>query len=124
MPACRCAGVEVGRLDIAADAEFAAGGAHDGEVADDQRRDRQCLPESWLRDLALPGDFAGRLVDGEHAAVERNRDHLVLPQRHAAVVEAATGDVAGPGAAGAGGGRRLALDVEVACYHLTGLCYL
>ena len=96
------AGVEVGRLDIAADAELAAGGADDGEVADDQRRHGQGFAERRIGDLALPHDFAGRLVDGEHAAVERDRDHLVLPQRDAAVVDAAAGDVAGPGAVGAG----------------------
>src|SRR6202030_3969852 len=85
-----------------ADAELAAGGADNGEIADHQRRNGQRFPERRVGDLALPGDFAGRLVDGEHAAVERNGDHLVLPQRDAAVVDTAAGDVAGPGAVGAG----------------------
>ena len=98
----RLAGVEIGRLDIAADAELAAGGADDREVAHDQRRDGQRLAERGIGDLALPHLLAGRLVDGEHAAVERDRDHLVLPQRDAAVVDAAAGDVAGPGLVGAG----------------------
>src|SRR5208282_4556458 len=39
---------------------------------------------------------------GEHAPVEGDRDHLVLPQRDAAVVDAAAGDVTGPRAVGAG----------------------
>src|SRR5262249_6240857 len=85
----RFAGVEVGRLDVAADAEFAAGGADDGEIADDQRSDGQRLAERGLGDLALPDHFAGLLVDREHAAVQCDRDHLVLPQRDAAVVDAA-----------------------------------
>ena len=76
----RLAGVEVGRLDEAADAELAAGGADDGEVADDQRRDGQRLADRGIGDLALPHHFAGRLVDREHAPVERDRDDLVLPQ--------------------------------------------
>ena len=42
--------------------------------------------------------FAGCLVHREHAAVERDRDHLVLPQGDAAIVDAAAGDVACPGA--------------------------
>src|SRR5579883_3064007 len=98
----RLAGVEIRRLDEAADAEFAAGGAHNGEVADDERRDGKRLPHRWVGDLAFPRDFAGRLVDREHAAVERDRNHFVLPQRDAAVVNAAAGDVAGPRAVGPG----------------------
>src|SRR6266436_6169116 len=96
------AGVEVGRLDEAANAEFAARSAHDGKVADDQRRDGERLADGRVRDLAFPDHFAGRLVDGEHAPIERDGNHLVLPQRHAAVVDPAAGDVAGPGAVGAG----------------------
>src|ERR1700730_13482450 len=99
---CRLAGVEVGRLDIAADAEFAAGSTHDGEVAHDERRDGERLPDGGVGHLALPCDFTGLLVDGEHAAVERDRDHLVLPQRDAAIVDAAAGNIARPGAVGAG----------------------
>ncbi len=98
----RLAGVEVGRLDEAADAEFAAGGADDGDVADDQRRNGENLGVCGVGDLALPHDFAGRLVDGEHAAVEGDRDDLVLPQGDAAVVDAAAGDVASPGSISAG----------------------
>src|SRR6266852_163833 len=98
----RLAGVEIGRLDEAADAEFAAGGAHDGEVADDERRNGERLADRRIRDLALPDDFTRRLVDREHAPVERDGNHLVLPQRDAAVVDAAAGDVTGPGAVGAG----------------------
>src|SRR5258708_38105280 len=94
----RLAGVEIGRLDEAADAEFAAGGADDSKVADDQRRNGQRLADGGVGDLALPGDFAGRLVDREHAAIKRDGNHLVLPQRDAAVVDAAAGDIAGPGA--------------------------
>src|SRR5262249_40287955 len=56
---CRLAGVEVCRLDEAADAELAAGRADDGEVADDERRDGQRLADGGLRDLALPDHFAG-----------------------------------------------------------------
>src|SRR6202011_2927018 len=56
------AGVEVGRLDIAADAELAAGGADDREIADDERRGCQRLADRRLGDLALPYDFAGCLV--------------------------------------------------------------
>ena len=51
-----------------------------------------------IGDLALPHLLAGRFVEGEHAAVERDRNDLVLPERDAAVVDAAAGDVAGPGA--------------------------
>ena len=42
------------------------------------------------------------LVDREHAPVEGDRDHLVLPQGDAAVVDAAARHVTGPGAVGAG----------------------
>src|SRR5262249_18389036 len=58
-PPCGLAGVEVGRFDIAADAELAAGGADDGEVADDQRRDRQRFADRGVGDLALPNHLAG-----------------------------------------------------------------
>src|SRR6266446_4915763 len=98
----RLAGVEVGCLDEAADAEFAAGGADDGKVADDQRRNGGRLSDRRIRDLAFPHHFARCLVDREHAPVECDGNHLVLPQRDAAVVDAAAGDVAGPGAVGAG----------------------
>src|SRR5262249_31609750 len=96
------AGIEVGGVDPAADAELAAGAADDGDVADDQRRDGERLGDGGIGDLALPHHLAGRLVEREQAAVERDRDHLVLPQGHAAIVDAAAGHVAGPGAVGAG----------------------
>ena len=96
------AGVEVGGVDPAADAELAAGAADDREIANDQRGEREGLGDRRIRDLALPHHLAGRLVEREQAAVERDRDDLVLPQRHAAVVDAAAGHVAGPGAVGAG----------------------
>src|SRR5205807_10284768 len=96
------AGVEIGGVDIAADAELAARRADDRDVADDQRRDGERLTQRRVGDLALPHDLAGRLVGSDQTAVERDRDHLVLPQRDAAVVHAAAGDVARPGAIGAG----------------------
>ncbi len=102
------AGIEIGRLDEAADAELAAGGAHDREVADDQRRHRQSFAERRIGDLALPGDLTGRFVDREHASVERDRDHLVFPQRDAAIVHAAACNIAGPSAVY--GGIHLPLD--------------
>src|SRR6202011_3137774 len=46
------------------------------------------------------------------AAVERNRDDLVLPQRDATIVDAAAGDIAGPHAAAAG--VELPLDLALA----------
>src|SRR5262249_16055933 len=73
------AGVEVGCLDVTADTEFTTGGAHDGKVAHDQRRDGQRLTDGRFGDLALPHHFAGLLVDGEHAPVERDGDDFVLP---------------------------------------------
>jgi hypothetical protein len=39
----RLAGVEVGRFDVAANAELAAGGADNREVAHDERRDSDGL---------------------------------------------------------------------------------
>src|SRR5262245_56612079 len=96
------AGVEVGAVEEAADAVFAAGSAHDGDIAHDQGSRGQRLGDCRIGDLALPGNLTGRLVDGNEPAVERDRDHLVLPQRHAAVVDAAAGDVAGPGLVGLG----------------------
>ena len=98
----RLAGVEVGRLDIPADPEFAARRAHDRKVPDDQRCQGERLAQRRLGDLALPHDFTSCLVDGEHAPVERDGNHLVLPQRDAAVVDAAAGDVTRPRAVGAG----------------------
>src|SRR5262249_21973784 len=98
----RLAGVEVGRLDEAADAEFSAGDPDNGRVANNQRRARQHLRDRGLGDLALPQHVAGRLVDVEQSAVERNGNDLVLPQGDATVVDAAAGDVARPGAVGAG----------------------
>src|SRR5713101_7283649 len=74
----RLAGIEVGRLDEAADAEFAAGGADDRKVSDDERRYGERLADRGIRDLALPRHFAGRLADREHATVERDGNHLVL----------------------------------------------
>src|SRR5262249_14705471 len=96
------AGVEVGGVDPAADAEVAAGRADDGEIADHQRRDSQRFGDGGIGDLAFPVHLAGGLVQREQAAVEGNRDHLVLPQRNAAVVDAAAGDVPGPRAVDAG----------------------
>src|SRR5262249_33850148 len=68
------AGVEIGRLDVAADPELAAGRADDREVTHDQRGNGERLAERRLGDLAFPYDFAGRLVDGEHAAIEGDRN--------------------------------------------------
>jgi hypothetical protein len=45
----------------------------------------------------FPHLLAGRLVDGKEPAVERDRDHLGPSQRHTAVVDAAAGNIAGPG---------------------------
>src|SRR5262249_35419875 len=98
----RLAGVEVGRLDEAADAEFAPGGADDRKVADDERRNGERLADCRVGNLALPHHFAGLLVDREHAAIEGDGDHLVLPQCDATVVDAAAGHVTGPGAVSAG----------------------
>ena len=96
------AGVEVGGVDPATDAELAAGAADDREIANDQWGERQGLGDRWIRDLALPHHLAGRLVEREQAAIERDRDDLVLPQRHAAVVDTAASHVAGPCAIRAG----------------------
>ena len=68
----RLAGVEFGRLDEAPDASFPAGVPNDGEIADDERCDSERLSQRRVGNLALPGDFAGRFVDGKHAAVEGN----------------------------------------------------
>src|SRR5262249_22168928 len=95
-------GIEVGAVDEAADAVFTAGSTDDRHVAHDQGRERQRLGDRRVGDLALPGDLAGGLVGGDEPAIERDRDHLVLPQRDAAVVDAAAGDVAGPGLVGLG----------------------
>src|SRR5438477_8939609 len=74
------AGVQVGALDEAADAVFAAGGADDRHVAHDQRRGGQRLGDGGIGNPPLPHLLAGRFVDGEQATIERDRDHLVLPQ--------------------------------------------
>src|SRR6185295_5941167 len=92
----------IGPVDPAANAIFTAGAADDRNVAHDQRRSSQRFGNCRIGDLALPDDLAGRLVDGDQPAVERDRDHLVLPERHAAVVDAAAGDITGPGLVGLG----------------------
>ena len=114
------AGVEVGAVDEAADAELAPGGADDSNVAHDQRCRGQRLGDRRIGDLALPGDLAGRLVDGDQPAVERDRDHLVLPQCDAAVVDAATGDITGPGLVGLGVHAPLEGALLAAC-HVDGV---
>src|SRR5262249_23628286 len=96
------AGVEVGAVDEAADTIFTAGAADDGDVAHDQWRSSERLGDCRIGDLALPGDLAGRLVDGDQPAVERDRDHLVLPQRNATVVDTAAGHITRPGLVGLG----------------------
>src|SRR5262249_4243125 len=63
------AGVEVGGVDPAADAEFAPGRSDDGEIADDQRRHRHRFAHSRLSCLAFPYLFAGGAVEGEDAPV-------------------------------------------------------
>src|SRR3954471_12954529 len=94
--------IEVGAVDPATNAVFAAGRTDDGHVANDQWCQRDRFGDGGFRDLAFPHLFAGRLVEREHAAVERDRNDLVLPERDAAVVDAATGDVASPGLIGFG----------------------
>src|SRR5262249_15907772 len=98
----RLAGVEVRRLDEAPNAVFAPGSADDGKVADDEGWHGKRFGDRRVGDLALPGDFAGRLVDREHAAIKRIGNHLVLPQRNATVVDAAAGHVASPRAVSTG----------------------
>src|SRR5712671_1061935 len=95
-------GIEVGRVDPAADAEFAAGRPDDGKITYDQRRERHSFAKRRLRRLALPCEFAGCAVDRENAPVERDRDHLVLPQGDAAVVDATARHIASPHAIDAG----------------------
>src|SRR5499427_6805137 len=95
---CLLAGVEIGRVDPAADAEFAAGRADDRAVANDERGERHSLAQGWLRHLALPKLFAGRPVERKDTAVQGNRDDFVLPQRDAAIIDAAARHIAGPGA--------------------------
>src|SRR5215813_2417306 len=98
----RLAGIEVGSFDEAADAVFAAGGTDNGDVSHDQRRVREGLADGGVGDLALPHLFAGLFFEHEQAATERDRDDLVLPQRDAAIVDAAAGDVGGPSLVGLG----------------------
>src|SRR5262245_58894121 len=93
-------GVEVGALDEAADAVLAAGGADDRDVAHNEGSMRERLADRRIGDLALPDLLSGRLVDREQPAIERNGNDLVLPERHAAIVDAAAGDVRRPGAIG------------------------
>ena len=92
------AGIEIGGINEAANAELAAGGADNGEVTHHQRRHGDGLAQRRIGDLAFPNLLAGGLVQLEHPAIERDRYDLVLPQRHAAVIDAATGDIARPGA--------------------------
>src|SRR5439155_16706797 len=93
-------GIEVGAVDEAADAVFAAGRAGDCHVAHDQRCRSDGFGDTRIGDPAFPDLLAGRLVDREQPAVERDRDHLVLPQGDATVIDAAAGDIAGPGLVG------------------------
>src|SRR5262249_56845630 len=93
---CLLAGIEVGRVDPAADTEFATGRADDGEVADDERGERHRLAERRLRGLALPHNLAGRTIESEDAAIERDCNDLVFPQHDAALWYAAARDSAGP----------------------------
>src|SRR5262249_21377991 len=92
------AGVEVGRVDPAANAVFAAGGADDAEVSDHERREGHCLAHRRIGNLALPDLLAGRAIERDQAAVESGGNDLVLPKRHATIVDAAAGDVARPDA--------------------------
>src|SRR5204863_7128286 len=48
------AGVQVGALDEAADAVFAASGTDDRHIAHDQRGERDCFSDAGIGDLALP----------------------------------------------------------------------
>ena len=73
------AGVQVDAFNETPDAEFTAGRAHNTDVANHQRRERERLADAGVGNLALPCHLAGRLVEREHASVERDRDHLVLP---------------------------------------------
>ena len=95
---CLLPGIEIRGVDPTANAEFAPGRADDGDIAHDQRRESYRLADRRLGHLALPHHFAGRSVERENAAVERDRDHLVLPKGDPAIVYAAAGDIAGPSA--------------------------
>src|SRR5262249_6329777 len=90
------AGAEVGCINPATDAELAAGRSDDGEITHDQRRQRYRLAKRRLRGFAFPNQFAGGAIERKDASVERNRDHLVFPQRDSTIVDAAAGDVTGP----------------------------
>src|SRR5262249_53221647 len=95
-------GVEIGSFDESTDAVFAPGCPDDRHIAHHQWSMRERLAERRVGDLALPHLLASRLVDREQPATKRDGDDLVLPQRHAAVVDAAAGDVSRPGAIGLG----------------------
>jgi len=60
------AGVEVGGVDPAPDAELAAGRADDGKIAHDQRRDGQRLGDRGIGDLALAP--LGRMLENTKPA--------------------------------------------------------
>src|SRR5947199_50312 len=82
---------------MAADAVFGTGDADDADVTDDKRRHRESFAAAGIAELGLPDDLAARLGGLDHPAVDGDRNHLVLPQRDAAIVDAAAGDVAAPG---------------------------
>ncbi len=53
-------------------------------------------PLSGIGDLTLPFDLAGLLVRRDEASVQSMRNHKVLEESDAAVIDAAAGDRAGP----------------------------
>jgi hypothetical protein len=95
------AGVQVGRGEPAADAVLRARDAGDRQILDHERRHGDDLRDRRIGDLAFPGDLAGLLVGRDQPTVQGVRDHLVPPQRDAAVVDAAAGHRAGPVLVGA-----------------------
>jgi len=68
----------------------------------DERGERHVSPRAGSAALRSHTTSPVAAIEREDAAVEGDRDHFVFPERDAAIIDAAAGDIAGPGAVDAG----------------------
>jgi hypothetical protein len=86
-------GFRVVGAEAAADPELAAGDAGVDAAVVVERRRGDRLAVLPFADLGLPFDFAGRLIEGDEAAVELAEEDHPLAQRHPAIGPAAADGV-------------------------------
>ena len=85
------AGGGVVSVNETANAIFAAGDAHNDEIFDNQRRERDAVAFAIVKRGGVPDDIAGFGVERDDMRIERAKEHFVAKNGEAAIDASAAG---------------------------------